>query len=70
MTETEREKKNYGGKREQITEEKKRAKSEEHPPFRWVSWGGDFYYETRVLETNLTRRGLSHVAYNLIWLTV
>ena len=44
MTDTEAERKSHGGKR---TEQKQRKvqKHEEHPPFRWVSCGGDFYYK-------------------------
>ena len=75
MTETEREKKNHGGKRTENRKKRKGPKHEEHPPFRWISCGGDLYYKSREIlrfwKPNLpTRRGLSHVAYNLIWWTV
>ena len=48
MTETEGEKKNHGhgGKRTENRRKEKGPKREEHPPFRWVSCGGDFYYKT------------------------
>ena len=44
MSETEGDKKNQGKKAEKA-KKKKRPKHEVHPPFGWVSCGGDFYYK-------------------------
>ena len=48
MTETEGEKKKAGGKKDREEKQRKGPKHGEHPPFRWVSCGGDFYLSCTV----------------------